>query len=722
MTNISTTLPNTELLAKALTILKETFGYGQFRSLQEEVISQALAGQDALVIMPTGGGKSICYQIPALVQDGSCLVISPLISLMKDQVEALRQNGVSAAFLNSTLTGSQQRMIEEQFMAGEIKALYVSPEKLMTRDFFNVLKSAKLNLIAVDEAHCISQWGHDFRPEYTKLKFIKEQFPKVPVMALTATADKATRTDILNQLNIVHAKTFLASFDRPNLNLNVRPAQKRVETIINWIKKQPDESGIIYCLSRKSTESLTAKLQAQGIDADFYHAGMDAQVKDKVQERFIRDDLKVVCATIAFGMGIDKSNVRWVIHHNLPKNLESYYQEIGRAGRDGLNSKTLLFYSYSDVMQLKQFIEQGEQKELLEAKLQRMQQFAEATSCRRKLLLSYFGEQLEKDCGNCDVCRNPPEFMDGLKLAQMALSAVARTQQKVGSRMLIDILRGSGRQDLFQLGYQNIKTYGVGKDHGFMEWQHFIGQFLNLGLLEIAFDQHNILRITDLGKKALYGEIEVKISKPESQEERKQRLTPTTPTKKAQQTDALFERLRALRKRLAEAQGIAAYLVFSDATLQELSIHRPTTDDEILNISGIGQRKADQYGREFINEIITFIKEKTLEGEKIKGATHLVTFELLKDGLEPKEIAKKRNLNIVTIFSHLATLYEQGQDIELSSYISKQEQNQIFEGIAKTGETEQLKPLFEHFEQKMPYDKLRLGLAIYKREQLLKKG
>ncbi|WP_420581350.1 DNA helicase RecQ [Reichenbachiella sp.] len=713
---METTSPDTSLLKHAQEILKNTFGYDNFRLKQEQAISHVLNDEDALIIMPTGGGKSLCYQIPALVKEGACLVISPLISLMKDQVEALKQNGVAAAFLNSSISAAQQRQVEEDFMAGQVKLLYVSPEKLMTRDFFNIIKSSTLNLIAVDEAHCISQWGHDFRPEYTKLKFLKEQFPKVPIMALTATADKATRSDILNQLNIPHAQTFLSSFDRPNLSLAVRPAQKRVDAIIDWIKSQPEESGIIYCLSRKSTESLALKLQKQGIDADFYHAGMDSQVKDKVQERFIRDDLKVVCATIAFGMGIDKSNVRWVIHHNLPKNLESYYQEIGRAGRDGLDSKTLLFYSYSDVMQLKQFIEEGEQKQLLEAKLQRMQQFAEATSCRRKLLLSYFGEQLEKDCGNCDICKNPPEFMDGLKLAQMALSAVARTQQKVGTRMLIDILRGSGRNDLFQLGYQNIKTYGVGKYQSYVDWQHYIGQFLNLGLLEIAFDQHNILRITDLGKKALYGEIEVKISKPETQEQRKQRLTPAQPTKKTQQTNILFERLRALRKQIAESQGVPAYVVFSDSTLQELSTHRPTTDDELLNISGIGQRKADQYGREFIHEIMSFIKEKTLEGEKIKGTSHLVTFELLKEGLTPEEIATKRKLNKVTIISHIATLYEHGREIDIHQFITKESLEKISTGIDKTGQTEQLKPLFEYFDEKIPYDQLRLAMAVYKRQ------
>ncbi|PIB37567.1 ATP-dependent DNA helicase RecQ [Reichenbachiella sp. 5M10] len=703
------------VLDKAQSILKETYGYNAFRPLQGEVIEHAMEGKDALVIMPTGGGKSMCFQIPALAQDGVCLVISPLISLMRDQVEALKQNGVTSAYLNSSLTAKEQNEIEEKFLSGGIKLLYVSPEKLLTRDFFNVLRSVTLNLIAVDEAHCISQWGHDFRPEYTKLDFLKKQFPTVPIMALTATADKSTRADIANQLGIAQAKTFLASFDRPNLDLTVRAAQGRLESIIGMINRAPDESGIIYCLSRKSCEKVAEKLQAKGIDADFYHAGMPADVRNKTQERFIRDDLKVVCATIAFGMGIDKSNVRWVIHYNLPKNLESYYQEIGRAGRDGLDSKTLLFFSYGDVVQLKQFMEGSPQKALLEAKLQRMQQFAEATTCRRRVLLSYFGEQLEHDCGNCDVCRNPPTFMDGTILAQKALSASARTQEKVGIGLLIDILRASGRQEIYQLGYQNIKTYGAGKEHSYFDWQHFIGQFLNLGLFEIAFDNHNILRITELGKRALRGEVPVQITKPESLSERSERLTPAKPKKSTQHSNELFDRLRSLRKKIAEEQQVPAYVVFNDATLEDMAAKRPSNEDEMLEISGVGQQKVNQYGDRFVREIIAFVKEKAEQGEKIKGATHLITFELLKEGLSPEEIAEKRKLNIVTIYSHLATLYEQGRDISIRDYLSDEEEVRITKGIEETGETEKLKPLFDHFKEEIPYYKLRLAIAVYKK-------
>jgi ATP-dependent DNA helicase RecQ len=600
--------PKTSFIKSANTLLEEKFGYSQFRPLQEDIIEHAVAGNDSLVIMPTGGGKSICFQIPALMLEGSCLVVSPLISLMRDQVAALNQNGIAAECLNSTLPTDKQLDIETKFINGEIKLLYVSPERLCSTGFRRVILEAKLNLIAIDEAHCISQWGHDFRPEYTQLDFIKKEIPGVPIMALTATADKATRVDILNQLGISEAKIFIASFDRPNLNLTVRPGQQRIPTIIRLINQNPNESGIIYCLSRKSTETLADKLKASGLDAAAYHAGLPSAKRNSVQEQFIRDDLKIICATVAFGMGIDKSNVRWVIHYNLPKNIESYYQEIGRAGRDGLPSKTILFYSYADVVQLKQFIIGSSQQELLEAKLTRMQQYAEATTCRRRVLLSYFGEQLEHDCGNCDVCIDPPAFIDGLIMAQMALSGSARTKENVGVGLLIDILRGSGKQAIYNLGYHELKTYGVGKEISYFEWMHYIAQFLNLGLFEIEFNNYNTLRITALGKRVLTGELPVRITEFKEFETKKTKAAPVKAGKLSGKSQELFEVLRALRKSLADMQQVPAYVVFSDAALQDMVDKQPASDAEFLNISGVGPKKLEQYGQQFLATITEFLE------------------------------------------------------------------------------------------------------------------
>ena len=461
--------------------LKKYFGYDTFRPMQEEIIQTIYEKKDALVLMPTGGGKSICYQIPAITQEGVCIVVSPLISLMKDQVESLKASGVKAAFLNSSLTTAEQKQVEDDVYYSAIKLLYVSPEKMLSQSFQPLIKQANINLFAIDEAHCISSWGHDFRPEYTKLNFIKSQFPNIPVVALTATADKITRRDIVKQLNLSDPKIFIASFDRPNISLSVRPGQKKIQQILDFVKARPNQSGIIYCLSRKNTEKVAEKLNAAGVKAGFYHAGLGAAERSKVQEDFINDNVPVVCATIAFGMGIDKSNVRWVIHHNLPKNIEGYYQEIGRSGRDGVKADTLLFYSFGDVMVLRDIIQNNDSEniEVQLSKLERMQQYAESLICRRKILLGYFSETLKEDCGNCDVCKNPPQHFDGTVVAQKALSAIARLKEKVGIRMLIDVLRGSRRQEIFQNEFDKIKTYGAGADISFSDWQHIISQLIS---------------------------------------------------------------------------------------------------------------------------------------------------------------------------------------------------------------------------------------------------
>ncbi len=452
--------------------------------------------------MPTGGGKSICFQLPALLFPGITIVISPLIALMKDQVDSLKTNGIEACYINSSQSSEEQQTHIQNLKSNKIKMVYVAPESLSYLE--NAFNEITISLIAIDEAHCISSWGHDFRPAYTNLGYLKNRFPSTPILALTATADKATRTDISNQLNLKNPAVFISSFDRKNLSLEVRPALDRVKQIIDFISEKPTESGIVYCLSRKTTEELAEKLQKVGVNAKAYHAGLDNNTRSKTQDEFINDDCQVVCATIAFGMGIDKSNVRWVIHYNLPKNIEGYYQEIGRAGRDGLPSETILFESYGDVIQLQKFASQGLNAEVQLAKLERMKQYADALSCRRKILLSYFGELVTENCGNCDICKNPPEFFDGTIIAQKALSAIIRLQESEPLPVIVDFLRGSKNAYIFEQGYQNLKTYAVGSDISWYDWNQYIIQLINQGYCEIAFHQQNKIRLTTLAREVLF--------------------------------------------------------------------------------------------------------------------------------------------------------------------------------------------------------------------------
>lgn len=598
-------------LSTAKAALKKYFGYDHFRPMQADIIEKLYAGKDALVLMPTGGGKSICYQIPAVTLPGTAVVVSPLISLMKDQVEALLAVGIPAAFLNSSLSEPEQREVEEQFFKGEIKLLYVSPEKLVSQQFTPMLQAAKVSLFAIDEAHCISAWGHDFRPEYTRMKFLRQTFKQTPIVALTATADKITRRDIIAQLQLGEPTVFIASFDRPNLSLEVRPGQGRLQQIVNFIGKHPNQPGIVYCLSRKSTEMVADKLRAAGINADHYHARLSAEERNEVQEAFINDNTLVICATVAFGMGIDKSNVRWVIHYNLPKNIESYYQEIGRAGRDGAKADTLLFYSYSDVVMLEDMLRQNDsdQLDLKLAKLDRMRQFAEAVGCRRRVLLSYFGEETTQDCGNCDICRNPPKTIDGTVIAQKALSAIYRLRQQVGMSMLIDVLRGSGKKELMERGYQNVKTYGAGRDIPPLDWQHYLLQLLNYGYIEIAHDQHGQLKLTPASKRVLFEAEQVPLVRFATLKERQQSEKAKSKAAKVERQgvrDDLFERLRQLRRELALQRGVPPYIVFNDKTLEEMAAVRPTTDEDMKRISGVGERKLHLYGSYFIEAIVAF--------------------------------------------------------------------------------------------------------------------
>ena len=602
-----------------LQTLKTYFGYDTFRPLQRDIIEHILDRKDAIVLMPTGGGKSICYQLPALLMEGTAVVVSPLISLMKDQVESLRANGIAARALNSNNNDTENVMLRRECYQGKVKLLYISPERLlMELDF--LLREIKVSLFAIDEAHCISQWGHDFRPEYTQLKVLREKFPQTPIVALTATADKITRQDIVKQLALKNPKTFISSFDRPNLSLDVRRGYQQKEktrTILEFIFKRPNECGIVYCMSRDKTEKVAEMLIRHGVKATVYHAGLTPTARDKAQEDFINDRVQVVCATIAFGMGIDKSNVRWVIHYNMPKSIESFYQEIGRAGRDGVKSDTLLFYSLGDLVMLSKFaMDSGQQTVNLE-KLNRMQQYAESDICRRRILLNYFGENMEHDCGNCDVCRNPPERFDGTIIVQKALSAIMRTEQQIGTRMLIAILRGNFIEGLAEKGYDKLKTFGVGRDIPQRDWQDYLLQMLNMGYFEIAYNESNHLKITPSGAKVLYGQekaMMVVIKREEQETKTKGRGKKKETEEKAlfkvpvsvpvgEEDQMLFEELRVLRKRLADQQAIPAYIVLSDKTLHLLAIQRPTTLEEFGMVSGIGEYKKERYGKEFVEVI-----------------------------------------------------------------------------------------------------------------------
>ena len=598
-----------------LQTLKTYFGYDSFRPLQEDIIRHLMDRKDALVLMPTGGGKSICYQLPALLSEGTAVVVSPLISLMKDQVETLCANGIAAGALNSNNDETENASLRRACMEGKLKLLYISPEKLLAEANY-LLRDMHISLFAIDEAHCISQWGHDFRPEYTQMGILHQLFPQVPIIALTATADKITREDIIKQLHLNQPRIFISSFDRPNLSLTVKRGYQQKEkskAILDFIARHPGESGIIYCMSRSKTETVAQMLQKQGIKSAVYHAGLSSARRDEAQDDFINDRVQVVCATIAFGMGIDKSNVRWVIHYNLPKSIESFYQEIGRAGRDGMPSDTLLFYSLADLILLTKFATDSGQQSINLEKLQRMQQYAEADICRRRILLSYFGENTTCDCGNCDVCKNPPERFDGTIIVQKALSAIARSEQQIGTGILVDILRGNMSSEVTERGYHRLKTFGAGREVPARDWHDYLLQMLQLGYFEIAYNENNHLKITQSGTDVLFGRARallVTIRREEAvQATRGRKRKATVPTKELPlglpntESGELFEALRTLRKRLADQEALPAYIVLSDKVLHLLSASRPTTIEEFGNISGIGEYKKKKYGKEFVELI-----------------------------------------------------------------------------------------------------------------------
>ncbi|MGI4862990.1 MAG: DNA helicase RecQ [Janthinobacterium lividum] len=732
-------------LTAARQALKRYYGYDNFRPMQGDIIQSILSGQDTVVLMPTGGGKSVCFQIPAVVSEGVCVVVSPLIALMKDQVEALKANGIVAAYINSSVSQSESTDITRAALSGHLKLLYVSPEKMLSEGFLQFLTRVNVSMFAIDEAHCISSWGHDFRPEYTQLGVLRQHFPSTPIIALTATADRLTQRDIKTQLNLHEPKVFLSSFDRPNINLVVRPGQDRLGQILDFITRHPNDAGIIYCLSRKTCEAVAQKLQQKGIKAGYYHAGMTPNQRADAQEKFLQDDLQVIVATIAFGMGIDKSNVRWVMHYNLPKNIEGYYQEIGRAGRDGTDATALLFYSFADVMSMREMVTKdvpARQAQLNTAKLERMQQFAEAASCRRRILLHYFSEDLGHDCGNCDICRNPPTTFDGTLLAQKALSASARTQQRVAINLLIDILRGMRNQAVLQHGYDQVKTYGAGQDLPYLDWYSYVHQMLNDGLFYIAYEEGYSLKITERGQQVLKGQLPVSLKKFQPAE----KADKTTRASKKAAAEAaaagagtpearLFERLRQLRKQIADEQGVPPYVVFTDTTLQEMAREQPTSRVAMLSVSGVGMKKFETYGEVFIEAILQHGTPRAVPAEddtpgvppfsddfapaprsstqkaadRDLNDTEEQTFKLHRQGLNIEQIAQQRGLAVGTMRQHLERAYSKGRDLRLEEFLSDSDLAAIAAARAQLGAEAGLRDLFDHLREKYDYFQLRLA-------------
>lgn len=658
--------------------LRRVFGYHSFRSHQEAIIDRVIGGQDAFVLMPTGGGKSLCYQIPALHRNGVAIVVSPLISLMKDQVDALVANGVSAAYYNSSMGSEQGRQVLARMHNHELDLLYIAPERLLSASFLDRLTEIDLSLFAIDEAHCVSQWGHDFRPEYVQLGILRERFPDVPLIALTATADTQTRQDIVNQLKLGEAETFVSGFDRPNIRYSVLDKHKPFDQLMSFLSSHNEQSGIIYALSRRKVEDVAGRLQAEGIKAEPYHAGFSAAQRSLVQEQFLKDEINVVVATVAFGMGIDKPNVRFVVHYDLPKHIEGYYQETGRAGRDGLSSEALLLYGAQDVVTARRLVENNEnphQQRIELHKLNAMVALAESVSCRRRALLNYFGERLEQDCGNCDVCLNPPERFDATVDAQKALSCVYRVGQRFGMKHVLDVLRGADTERIRNLGHDRLSTYGIGSDKSEVEWSSLFRQLIHHGYLIQDIADYSVLKLSQDARPLLRGEIKLELAKPRIKEKASKRKSKAAVELPAHD-EALFHHLRALRKELAEEQGVPPYVVFGDATLVQMAAKKPMDEDELLEVSGVGQTKLERYGNDFLYAIAEYCVG-TNDRSALLDPRLQAQWKLYQEGLDLDAIATHRGESLIETAACFVRLLEAGQPVDPARLIAPRKYQMI---------------------------------------------
>ena len=706
-------------------ILNKQFGFKEFRFHQQQIIETVLAKKDTAVLMPTGGGKSLCYQIPALLFDGLTIVISPLIALMKDQVDGLRLYGVAAAFLNSTLSANEHAQVMNDIRNQQIKLLFIAPEKIFINEqqFLNFLKPLNISLFAIDEAHCISQWGHDFRPEYLQLAVLKKHFPAVPIIALTATADELTRKDILEKLNLQSPKTFISSFNRENIHYYIEPKRNWFAYLLNYLKDHKEDSGIIYCLSRASTERLAEDLTENGFSAKPYHAGLEKQIRDLHQELFIKDKVKIIVATIAFGLGIDKSNVRYVFHVDLPKNIESYYQETGRAGRDQIKSDAILFYGRGDLVKLKRFCEienNPAQSKIMLDKLNKMARLCETQTCRRKFMMNYFGEEYPNYCGSCDVCLSKYEKFDGTIVAQKALSAVSRLDQRYGVNFVIDFLRGSKSEKIFDW-QMKLKTYGVGADVSKEEWRQYLNDLIVMGYLHQEEGQYPVLKLTERSKAVLKGEEKVMLVKSVTRKEVEHKEQPYEVE--------LLSLLKILRNRLAEQAQVPAYIIFSDTTLIELAAYLPQNMSELEKISGFGEIKLQRYGKVFLDEVLNYSKKNNLQSRIMNKTpkrqrkagtsrspqnsdTKLESLELFKSGKSVAEIAALRNLAASTIESHLTFFIDVGK-LKVNELVSKEKMQRIEKAIQLHGDLS-LTTLKNELDETISYGEIRAVISHLK--------